>query len=103
VSPTRRAPLLTAGMTEELLRRKRGEPHRIGTVLPHSYSADDTFHLLEGRHPSLLYGPATIRGNADQDGACVLVSEMETVTRMLAVTALDVCQRDPAGLRSTAS
>ena len=30
--------------------------------------------------------------------ACVLVSEMETVTRVLAVTALDVCQRKPAEL-----
>jgi len=33
----------------------------------------------------------------------VLVSEMEKVTRVLAVTALDVCQREPAELRSTAS
>src|SRR5207302_635747 len=48
--------------------------------------------------PCLLYGPATLRGNADEDDACVLVSEMETVTRVLAVTALDVCQRKPAEL-----
>ena len=69
------------------------EPKTIGTVLPHSYSADDTCHLWKAGIPCLLYGPATIRGNADEDDACVLVSEMEKVTRVLAVTALDVCNR----------
>jgi acetylornithine deacetylase len=70
------------------------EPKAIGTVLPHSYSADDTCHLWKAGIPCLLYGPATIRGNADEDDACVLVSEMVTVTQVLALTALDVCQRD---------
>src|SRR6185503_19085031 len=73
-------------------------PKAIGTVLPHSYSADDTCHLWKAGIPCLLYGPATIRGNADEDDACVLVSEMERVTRVLAVTALDVCRRAPAEL-----
>ena len=74
------------------------EPKAIGTVLPHSYSADDTCHLWRAGIPCLLYGPATIRGNADEDDACVLVSEMEQVTRVLAATAVDVCQRKPAEL-----
>ena len=74
------------------------EPKAIGTVLPHSYSADDTCHLWKAGIPCLLYGPATIRANADEDDACVLVSEMEKVTRVLAVTALDVCRREPAEL-----
>ena len=74
------------------------EPKAIGTVLPHSYSADDTCHLWKAGIPCLLYGPATIRGNENEDDACVLVSEMEKVTRVLAVTALDVCQRKPAEL-----
>jgi acetylornithine deacetylase len=74
------------------------EPAAIGTVLPHSYSADDTCHLWKAGIPCLLYGPATIRGNETEDDACVLVSEMETVTRVLAVTALDVCRRRPAEL-----
>jgi acetylornithine deacetylase len=73
-------------------------PKAIGTVLPHSYSADDTCHLWKAGIPCLLYGPATIRGNADEDDACVLVSEMERVARVLAVTALDVCERAPAQL-----
>jgi acetylornithine deacetylase len=74
------------------------EPKAIGTVLPHSYSADDTCHLWKAGIPCLLYGPGVVRGNADQDDACVLVSEMETVTRVLALTALDVCQRKPEEL-----
>jgi acetylornithine deacetylase len=74
------------------------EPKAIGTVLPHSYSADDTCHLWKAGIPCLLYGPATIRGNADEDDACVLVSEMEKVTRVLAATAVDVCRRKPAEL-----
>ena len=79
------------------------EPRAIGTVLPHSYSADDTCHLWKAGIPCLLYGPATIRGNADEDDACVLVSEMERVTRVLAVTALDVCRRVPADLAMPAA
>jgi acetylornithine deacetylase len=79
------------------------EPRAIGTVLPHSYSADDTCHLWKAGIPCLLYGPGVIRGSAEEDDACVLVSEMVTVTRVLAVTALDVCRRDPAELRSPPS
>jgi acetylornithine deacetylase len=78
------------------------EPRAVGTVLPHSYSADDTCHLWKAGIPCLLYGPGVIRGSADEDDACVLVSEMVTVTRVLAVTALDVCRREPGELRSTA-
>ena len=74
------------------------EPQAIGTVLPHSYSADDTCHLWKAGIPCLLYGPGVIRGSADEDDACVLVSEMVTVTRVLAMTALDVCRREPAEL-----
>jgi acetylornithine deacetylase len=73
-------------------------PSAIGTVLPHSYSADDTCHLWRAGIPCLLYGPGTVRGSATEDDACVLVSEMEKVTRVLAVTALDVCRRPPSEL-----
>jgi len=74
------------------------EPNAIGTVLPHSYSADDTCHLWKAGIPCLLYGPGTIRGSANEDDACVLVSEMEKATPVLAVTALDVCRRLPSEL-----
>ena len=76
------------------------DPGAIGTVLPHSYSADDTCHLWKAGIPCLLYGPGVIRGTDEEDDACVLVSEMVTVTRVLAVTALDVCRRAPAELRT---
>jgi acetylornithine deacetylase len=74
------------------------EPRAIGTVLPHSYSADDTCHLWKAGIPCLLYGPGVIRGSDTEDDACALVSEMDKVTRVLAMTALDVCQREPAEL-----
>src|SRR5215468_11718220 len=74
------------------------EPRAIGTVLPHSYSADDTCHLWKAGIPCLLYGPEVVRGGPEEDDACVLVSEMVTVTRVLAVTALDVCRRPPSEL-----
>jgi len=80
-------------------RRVTGEePRAIGTVLPHSYSADDTCHLWKAGIPCLLYGPGVLRGSAEEDDACVLVSEMVKVTRVLAVTALDVCGRRPEEL-----
>jgi acetylornithine deacetylase len=74
------------------------EPRTIGTVLPHSYSADDTCHLWKAGIPCLLYGPGVIRGSDTEDDACVLVSEMVKVTRVLAATALDVCRRAPAAM-----
>lgn len=74
------------------------EPNAIGTVLPFSYSADDTCHLWKAGIPCLLYGPGVIRGSADADDACVIVSDMVKVTQVLALTALDVCTREPGAL-----
>ena len=54
--------------------------------------------LRRGGTSRLLYGSATIRGNENEDDACVLVSEMEKVVRVLAATAVYVCRRRPAGL-----
>jgi len=73
-------------------------PRAIGTVLPHSYSADDTCHLWKAGIPCLLYGPGVERGGPEGDDSCVLVSEMVTVTQVLALTALDVCNREPGAL-----
>jgi acetylornithine deacetylase len=74
------------------------DPSKIGTVLPHSYSADDTCHLWKAGISCLLYGPGVERGGPDGDDSCVLVSEMVTVARVLALTALDVCDRKPGAL-----
>ena len=79
------------------------EPRAIGSVLPHSYSADDTCHLWKAGIPCLLYGPGVERGGPHGDDSCVLVSEMVTVTQVLALTALDVCNREPGALALSAT
>jgi acetylornithine deacetylase len=70
-------------------------PQAIGTVLPYSYTANDTCHLWNAGIPCLLYGPAVIRGSDGEDDSCVLISEMVQCTKVLALTALDVCQSEP--------
>jgi acetylornithine deacetylase len=69
-------------------------PKAVGAVLPYSYTANDTCHLWKAGIPCLLYGPGVIRGSADEDDSCVLISEMVKVTKVLALTALDVCNRE---------
>ncbi|MCH9018295.1 MAG: M20/M25/M40 family metallo-hydrolase [Chloroflexi bacterium] len=68
-----------------------GPPKAIGAVLPYSYTANDTCHLWNAGIPCLLYGPAVIRGSDGEDDSCVIISEMVTCTKVLALTALDVC------------
>ncbi|MEE8465945.1 MAG: M20/M25/M40 family metallo-hydrolase [Dehalococcoidia bacterium] len=69
-------------------------PKAIGTVLPFSYTANDTCHLWNAGIPCLLYGPAVVRGSGDEDDSCVIISEMVQCTKVLALTALDVCQSE---------
>jgi len=70
-------------------------PKAIGAVLPYSYTANDTCHLWNAGIPCLLYGPAVIRGSGGEDDSCVIISEMVQCTKVLALTALDVCQSWP--------
>ena len=70
-------------------------PKAIGAVLPYSYTANDTCHLWNAGIPCLLYGPAVIRGSGGEDDSCVIISEMVQCTKVLALTALDVCQSEP--------
>jgi acetylornithine deacetylase len=72
-------------------------PKAVGTVLPYSYTANDTCHLWKAGIPCVLYGPGVIRGTADEDDSCVLISDMVKVTKVLALTALDVCNREGVG------
>jgi acetylornithine deacetylase len=69
-------------------------PKAIGTVLPFSYTADDTCHLWKAGIPCLLYGPGVIKGSVDEDDSCVIISDMVKVTKVIALTALDVCNRE---------
>lgn len=67
-------------------------PKAIGTVLPFSYTANDTCHLWNAGIPCLLYGPAVVRGGGGEDDSCVIISEMVQCTKVLALTALDICK-----------
>ena len=69
-------------------------PKAIGAVLPYSYTANDTCHLCKAGIPCLLYGPGVVRGSTDEDDSCVLISDMAKVTQVLALTAVDVCNRE---------
>ncbi len=42
----------------------------------------------------MLYGPSVIRGSGDEDDSCVIISEMVQCTKVIALTALDVCQAE---------
>ena len=68
-----------------------GEPDGVGTVLPGSYTGDDTCHLWKAGVPCLLYGPG---GGSESDtipDEYIRISDMEQVAKVLALTALDVC------------
>ena len=67
------------------------EPDEVGTVLPGSYTGDDTCHLWRAGVPCLLYGPG---GGSESDSVpdeFTRISDMEQVAKILALTALDVC------------
>ena len=68
-----------------------GEPDGVGAVLPGSYTGDDTCHLWRAGVPCLLYGPG---GGSESDtipDEYIRISDMEQVAKVLALTALDVC------------
>ncbi|WP_131196897.1 M20 family metallopeptidase [Lichenihabitans psoromatis] len=66
-------------------------PKQIGAVLPTSYSACDTSWLWKAGIPSVNYGPSTGFALGGPEGAYVVISEMETVAKVLALTALKAC------------
>lgn len=77
---------------EESYRTVTGdEIDQIGAVLPTSYSACDTSWLWKAGIPAVNYGPLTEFASAGPEGACVVISEMETVAKVLARSALKVC------------
>ena len=67
------------------------EPDGVGTVLPGSYSGDDTCHLWGAGVPCLLYGPGGGSASDTIPDEYVRISDMEQVAKVLALTALDVC------------
>ena len=67
------------------------EPDGVGTVLPGSYTGDDTCHLWAAGVPCLLYGPGGGSESAAIPDEYSRISDMEQVAKVLALTALDVC------------
>ena len=67
------------------------EPDGVGTVLPGSYTGDDTCHLWAAGVPCLLYGPGGGSESATIPDEFSRISDMEQVAKVLALTALDVC------------
>ena len=67
------------------------EPDGVGTMLPGSYTGDDTCHLWAAGVPCLLYGPGGGSESAIIPDEYSRISDMEQVAKVLALTALDVC------------
>ena len=68
-------------------------PNLIGASLPKSYSSNDTCHLWNAGIPCLIYGPAVGEDDGADDSYAV-VSEMVQCAKVLAITALEVCNLD---------
>ena len=71
-------------------------PNVIGSLIPNSYSANDTCHLWNAGVPCLIYGPGVGQYEDGCDDGYVKVSEMITCTKVLARTALEVCSFEEA-------
>ena len=67
------------------------DPDEVGTVLPGSYTGDDTCHLWRAGVPCLLYGPGGGSESESIPDEFTRISDMEQVAKVLALTALDVC------------
>jgi len=59
-----------------------------GVVLPHSYCGADTAHLWAAGIPSVLHGPTGPARTPEDSDDCVFISEMLTVSNVMAGTAL---------------
>ena len=67
------------------------EPDGVGTVLPGSYTGDDTTHLWRAGVPCVLHGPGGGSESETIPDEFSRISDMEQVAKVLALTALDVC------------
>jgi acetylornithine deacetylase len=81
------------GVVTKNIERVTGKPpDSVGVHLPGSLASDDTGHLWQAGIPCVLYGPTGPRElSVDPDG-CVLISEMETCAKVIALSALELCQ-----------
>jgi hypothetical protein len=49
---------------------------------------------LDGGHSVLAVWPGVIRCDADDDDSCILINDVVEVTEVLALIALEVCDRE---------
>jgi acetylornithine deacetylase len=74
----------------------RKGPSVVGPILPMSYAGDDICHLWRAGIPCVLYGPQGLEGTGTEPDTCAFISEMELTAKVLALTAIDVCNRSGA-------
>src|SRR5262249_56728083 len=66
-------------------------PNSVGVHLPGSLASDDTGHLWKAGIPCVLYGPTGPRELTEDPDGCVLISEMDTCAKVIALSALEFC------------
>lgn len=73
------------------------DPLEIGVSLPMSYAGNDTAHLWRAGIPCVLFGPSGGWDESPEEpDQYILISEMVTVAKVMALTALDVCSQSPS-------
>jgi acetylornithine deacetylase len=70
------------------------DPLRVGVSLPMSYAGNDTAHLWRAGIPCLLFGPSGGWDESPEEpDQYILISEMVTVAKVMALSALDICSQ----------
>ncbi len=87
------APLVTSilGHYRDVVGR---DPRHIGVSLPMSYAGNDTAHLWRAGISCVLFGPSGGWDESPEEpDQYISISEMVTVAKVMALTALDVCSQ----------
>jgi acetylornithine deacetylase len=70
------------------------DPHNVGVSLPMSYAGNDTAHLWRAGIPCVLFGPGGGWDESPEEpDQYISISEMVTVSKVMALTALDICSQ----------
>jgi acetylornithine deacetylase len=86
--------LLVASVLQHYREVVGRDPHDIGVSLPMSYAGNDTAHLWRAGIPCLLFGPSGGWDESPEEpDQYILISEMVTVAKVMALTALDICSQ----------
>ena len=70
------------------------DPLELGVSLPMSYAGNDTAHLWRAGIPCVLFGPSGGWDESPEEpDQYIKISEMVTCAKVMALTALDICQQ----------